>query len=52
MVCGQVATEKSTPNATLLEPALFRKFVANPLLTQSCGEGVAFGVAENEEDSK
>ncbi len=48
---GRVVTGGSTPKTTLLEPGLFRKFVANPLLTESCGESVASGVWWNEKDS-
>ena len=51
MVLGQAVTGGSTPKATLLEPCLFRKFVANPWLTESCGEGVASGLTETEKDS-
>ena len=43
-VRGQAVTLGSTPKATLLEPCLFRKFVASRLLPESYGEGVASGV--------
>ena len=48
MVCGQVATEKSTPKATLLELALFRRFFTSSLLTESYDESVASGVWQND----
>ena len=51
MVLGQAVTGGSTPKATLFELALFRRFSASSLLTESYGESVAFGALENEEDS-
>ena len=51
VVRGQAVTRGSTPKATLLEPCLFRKFVANCLLTESYDEGVAFVVLQNGWDS-
>ena len=51
MVLGQAVTGGSTPKATLFEPCLFRKFVANSSLTESYGEGVAFDLTETEKDS-
>ena len=51
VVLGQAVTGESTPKATLFEPCLFRKFVANPLLTESYGKGIASGVKETEKDS-
>ena len=51
VVLGQAVTKGSTPKATLFEPGLFRKFAANPLLTESYSEGVASGVTETEKDS-
>ena len=52
VVLGQALTLGSTPKATLFEPGLFRKFVANPWLTESYDEGVAFGLTETEKDSE
>ena len=51
MVRGQAVTGGSTRKATLFELALFRRFSASSLLTESYGESVAFGALENEEDS-
>ncbi|MAI70427.1 MAG: hypothetical protein CMM01_05890 [Rhodopirellula sp.] len=50
-VLGREATRGSTPKAILFEPTRFRNFFATPLLTESCGEGVAFGLTETEKDS-
>ena len=52
MVRGWEVTGGRTPKATLLEPCLFRKFVANRLLPESYGEGVASGLTEPEKDSE
>ncbi len=52
VVLGRAVTGGSTPKATLFEPGLFRKFVANPWLTESYDEGVAFGLTETEKDSE
>jgi len=51
VVLGQAVTLWNTPKATLFEIALFRKFVANPLLTEVYGEVVASGFTESEKDS-
>ena len=50
-VRGREVTGGSTPKATLFEPCLFRKLVATPSFTESCGEGVASGFTETEKDS-
>ena len=44
VVRGQAVTLGSTPKATLLELALFRRFFASSLLTESYVESVASGV--------
>ena len=51
VVGDREVTGGSTPKATLLEPCLFRNFVANSLVTKSCGEGVGSGLTETEKDS-
>jgi hypothetical protein len=51
VVLGQAVTLWNTPKATLFEPCLFRKFVANSSLTESYGEDVVFGLTETEKDS-
>jgi len=51
VVLGQAVTLWNTPKATLLELALFRRFFASSLLTESYGESVASGVWQNEYDS-
>ena len=48
VVLGQAVTLWNTPKATLLEPALFRRFNATSSLTESYDEGVASGLTENE----
>ena len=47
-VLGQAVTLWNTPKATLLELALFRRFNATSLLTESYGESVASGVWVND----
>ena len=47
-VRGQAVTGVSTPKATLLELALFRRFNANSSLTESYDERVASGVWVND----
>ena len=47
-VRGQAVTLWNTPKATLLELALFRRFNATSLLTESYGESVASGVWVND----
>ena len=48
VVRGQAVTGGSTPKETLLERALFRRFFASSLLTESYGESVASGVCVND----
>ena len=48
VVLGQAVTGGSTPKATLFELALFRRFSASSLLTESYGESVASGVCVND----
>ena len=47
-VRGREVTGGSTPKATLLELALFRRFFISTLLTESYGESVASGVWQND----
>ena len=51
VVLGQAVTGGSTPKETLLERALFRRFFASYLVTESYGESVASGLAQTEQDS-
>ena len=44
MARGRAVTRGSTPKAPLLELALFRRFFASSLLTESYDESVASGV--------
>ena len=48
MVLGQAVTGGSTPKATLLELALFRRFFPNSSLTESYRESVASGAWVND----
>ena len=50
-VRSQAVTRGSTPEATLFELTLFRKFVATSLATESCGERVTLGVTGTDKES-